>query len=91
MAPDLRQGVDLAYGLPLFLSTMVGKHELWALSPEHVQRLKDYLGAKVRNRYLGPSNMTMMARLPRWMKSAKNRSAVLAGLARLEHLSKSLK
>ncbi|MBD3775187.1 MAG: hypothetical protein IE921_16585 [Rhodobacteraceae bacterium] len=67
----------------MYLKTMVGKHELWALNPAHVELLECYLAASLRRRTLGYGNMTMMARLPAWMKSARNRPQVISGLRRL--------
>ena len=85
--PQLTEGRDPFFGRPFFLSTMVGKHELWALNAEHLRRLSEYLGADLRKRTLLPITMTMMARLPRWMKQAGNRQAVLKGLHRLQRLA----
>ncbi|NCP17830.1 MAG: hypothetical protein GW855_01565 [Erythrobacter sp.] len=48
----------------------------------HLDALEDWLGAKVRER--GPQpGLTMMAKLPRWMKASTNRDKVLRGLAQL--------
>jgi len=48
----------------------------------HLAVLEDYLGAKVRER--GPvRGLTMMARLPAWMKAATMRPKILRGLTHL--------
>lgn len=68
--------------LPLFLVTQVAGQTLWVDNLAHLEALEDWLGASVRER--GPVvGLTMMARLPRWMKAAGNRAKVLRGLAQL--------
>jgi len=88
--PDMRNGIDPWFGQPLFLRTMVGSHELWALNPEHFDYLDGYLGASLRKRALGPHRMTMMARLHRWMKAAHPRAAVAHDLAVLRQRAERL-
>lgn len=71
---------------PLFLMTQVAGHTLWVDNLAHLDALEEYLGAKVRER--GPvAGLTMMARLPAWMKAATNRAKVLRGLAQLRELA----
>lgn len=68
--------------LPLYLTTQVGGETLWVDNLAHLAVLEDYLGAKVRER--GPvRGLTMIARLPAWMKSATMRPKVLRGLRHL--------
>jgi hypothetical protein len=65
---------------PLYLRRSVGGHTLYVYNLEHLEMLEQWLGAKLRER--GPSpGLTMMARLPRWMKSASMRPKVLKALA----------
>jgi hypothetical protein len=69
-------------GPPLFLTTQVAGETLWVQNLAHLNALEDWLGAKVRER--GPQpGLTMMAKLPRWMKASTNRAKVLRGLAQL--------
>ena len=91
MPPDIRDGIDPTFGLPLYLSTTVRKHVLWAFNPDHIAYLADYLGANLRKRSLYPYNMTVMARLPRWMKAAKSRTSIMAALKRLEKMGRDCK
>lgn len=64
------------------LETQVGGETLWVNNLVHLDALEDWLGAKVRER--GPQpGLTMMAKLPRWMKASTNRAKVLRGLAQL--------
>ncbi|HEY6817682.1 MAG TPA: hypothetical protein VI168_19270 [Croceibacterium sp.] len=68
--------------LKLYLTVRVGGETLWVDNLAHLAALEDYLGAKVRER--GPvRGLTMMARLPAWMKSATMRPKVLRGLRHL--------
>ena len=69
-----------------FLETQVAGETLWLNNLAHLEALEDWLGAKVRER--GPQpGLTMMARLPRWMKASTNRDKVLRGLAQLRELA----
>ena len=67
---------------PLFLQTQVAGETLWVDNLAHLDALEDWLGAKVRERP-ADRGLTMMARLPRWMKASTNREKVLRGLAQL--------
>lgn len=77
--------VDERVTLPLWLSTSVGDEELWAYNAEHLDLLEAYVSADLRERVLERRHdmTTMVERLPPWLKAAKNREAVLAGIARL--------
>ena len=66
----------------LYLTRNVGGHTLMVYNLEHLDLLERWLGAKLRER--GPvAGLTMMARLPRWMKSAAMRGPVLKALGEL--------
>jgi predicted RecB family nuclease len=55
---------------------------------EHLEALETWLGAEHRQR--GPvAGLTMMARLPRWMKAARAREDVLKALAELREQAQS--
>jgi hypothetical protein len=69
--------------LPLWLRTPVGDEVLWAFNAEHLDLLEAYVSATLRERVPGRHHPTLVERLPAWVKSAKNRDAVLAGIARL--------
>ncbi|MCA9373825.1 MAG: hypothetical protein R3B71_02800 [Candidatus Gracilibacteria bacterium] len=72
----------------LWLRTRCGRHELWAINPEHLQYIKEYVSAKLRERTKDPesgwSNQSIESRLPQWIKSAKNRDLVLKCIKKLE-------
>jgi predicted RNA-binding Zn-ribbon protein involved in translation (DUF1610 family) len=78
-----REGVDPWFGLPLFLSVPMGSETLWVFNAAHLALLEDYVGAAIRKRPAGPINMTMLARLPRWMKLKSGRDRALRAIARL--------
>jgi len=76
------QGLPPERGLPLFLTAQVGGQTLWVDNLAHLSALESYLSALVRER--GPvAGLTMMARLPAWMKSAANRPRIVRALRHL--------
>lgn len=65
-----------------YLVAQVGGETLWVDNLAHLDMLEEYLGAKVRER--GPvAGLTMMARLPAWMKSATMRPKIVKALQQL--------
>jgi hypothetical protein len=58
---------------------------LWAYNAEHLNFLRRYVSAELRER-LVMRNTSLASRLPKWIKSAKNRDAALKGLDRLDAL-----
>ncbi|MFD7707840.1 hypothetical protein ACFV6E_13455 [Streptomyces sp. NPDC059785] len=78
---------DPFFRRPLWLQTRCAGRILWAYNEEHVDALAAYTGSRLRERRASPT-MAMFARLPAWMKSAKNRDEVLAGLATLRSLAR---
>jgi hypothetical protein len=76
-------GFDPWFGLPLFLSERIGSETLWVYNCAHLALLEDYLGAAIRKRPALPVKMTMLARLPRWMKIKSGRDRALRGIVRL--------
>ena len=71
--------VDPWFELPLWLRAQVRGHVLWAFNQRHVAELRAYVAARHREHGTGTTRSTL-ARLPRWMTSAKNRDDVLAAL-----------
>jgi len=68
--------------LRLYLVAKVAGEDLWIENLAHLAALEDYLGALVRER-APEGGLTMMARLPAWMKSAHNRPKILRALGQL--------
>lgn len=81
--PDRSRGpLDPMFGLPLWLHVPCSGETLWAFNAAHVAALRAYVAADLRERD-SSAHRSMLARLPKWMTSAKNRAAVLRGLDRL--------
>lgn len=74
---------DPVFGLDLWLRTPCTGEVLWAYNDEHLEFLRRYVGATVRER-TPKQNGSIASRLPRWMTSAKHRDEVLAAISRLE-------
>ncbi|WP_262059573.1 hypothetical protein [Streptomyces sp. STR69] len=71
---------------PLWLSTGTRHGELWAYNLQHLDLIRRFVAADLRERapwYDHGRKMTLVARLPAWMKSAKNRDEVLRAVDRL--------
>lgn len=80
---------DAYFHEPLWLTTpCLGGEVLWATNARHLAFLRAYVEATDRRapeRADGdPRNATLASRLPRWLKLARNRAAVLAAIATLE-------
>lgn len=59
---------------------------LWAYSPGHLTLIHHYVTATMRERaprYDTGRKMTLVARLPAWIKHAKNRDEVLRAIDRI--------
>ncbi len=74
---------DPVFNLPLWLQTSVKGHLFWAYNYQHLNEIKTYVISELRERQ---SNyyMTMVERLPQFIKSAKNRNAILKIIEKLE-------
>ena len=77
---------DPYFGLPLLLQTETRHGWLWAYNPQHLTLIHDYVAASLRER--APwcdtgQKMTLIARLPAWIKHAKNRDEMLHAIARI--------
>lgn len=80
----LPQGpVDPIFGLDLWLREPVKGEVLWAYNRDHLTFIKHYVSADLRER-IPNRNSTLASRLPTWVKSAKNRDAILAAVGKLE-------
>lgn len=75
--------VDPYFRQPLWLrAECCGNQTLWAFNERHLGILESYVGARLRERGERPG-MTMLARLPAWLKSAKHRTEILRVIGRL--------
>ncbi|QYN23534.1 TFIIB-type zinc ribbon-containing protein [Amycolatopsis sp. DSM 110486] len=73
---------------PLWLQGDCGGNVLWAYNEAHLDYLEAFVGARLREKVVVGEGewrrrMTMVAKLPAWLKSAKNRESVLRGIQRM--------
>jgi hypothetical protein len=78
----LGQPHDPAFGLPLWLQLPCCGETLWAYNESHLQALRDYVAADLREDDC--HHWSMFARLPKWVSAKKNRTEVLKSLNHLE-------
>lgn len=80
---DAENPTDSYFGVNLWLQTdCVGK-SLWVFNKRHLEYLESFVSAKHRQR--NPNNETwtnssLASRLPKWLKSAKNRVQILKAI-----------
>ena len=71
---------------PLWLSAQTRHGELWAYDLAHLDLIRRFVAASLREHdpwYEHGRKMTCVARLPAWVKSAKNRAEVLRTIDRM--------
>lgn len=82
------EAVDPYFGLPLWLQSETRHGWLWAYNPEHLDLIRQFVQAPLRERAprdtKARKKMTLIARLPTWIKSAKNRAEVLRAIERIQ-------
>lgn len=77
------QATDPYFGLPLWLQIPVGDKILWAYNYDHLELLKNYVSAKLREAQSG-GKYSLTWKLPNFIKVAKNRDKILKAISRLE-------
>ena len=76
--------VDPYFHLPLWLSIPCCNNLLWAYNYEHIDFLRNFISAELRERNGQPkSNHSIGSRLPRWITAANNRKDVLKCIEKL--------
>lgn len=75
--------VDPYFRLPLWLQEDCRGRLLWAYNAEHLDLLASYVAARLRERGPVLGSMSMVERLPAWLKSAKNRDEILRATRRM--------
>jgi len=79
---------DGYFGFNLWLQTNCAGNSLWAFNSKHLKFLESYVGAALRERKKdeewGWRNSSIASRLPKWLKSAKNREQVLKAINELK-------
>ncbi|TCP55186.1 hypothetical protein EV191_102398 [Tamaricihabitans halophyticus] len=84
IVPELNGPDDPYFGLPLWLrAECCGGNVLWAYNAEHLALLESYLAARLRERGAYRGSMSLVERLPAWLKSAKHRTEALRTIRRL--------
>ena len=80
--------VDWYFHHQLWLQSLCCGEILWAYNADHLKWLKAFVSSDIRERKYdgahGWSNQSLASRLPKWIKSRKNRERILLGLSRLE-------
>ncbi|WP_262148134.1 hypothetical protein [Chryseobacterium foetidum] len=78
-------GIDPYFQLPLWLSMYVGENLFWAHNYQHLNFIKAFVSAKLRERNIeNMSNKSLGSRIPRWIASHKNRDLILKAIEKLE-------
>ncbi|MET7438156.1 hypothetical protein ACWERY_01075 [Streptomyces sp. NPDC004082] len=80
------EATDPYFGLPLWLQTETRHGRIWAYNPEHLAVIRNFVQAPLRERapWDAPGKkLTLVARLPTWVKKGKNRDEVLRVIDRL--------
>jgi hypothetical protein len=79
------RATDWYFGLALWLEISCLGHSLWAYNAAHLDFLEAYVRADLRPTSADNSlrNKTLASRLPPWIKSGKNREAILRCIAKL--------
>jgi hypothetical protein len=75
--------VDPAFGLPLWYQDSVKGNAIWAYNLRHLTEIKNYVRSTLRERTTDKFKMTMVEKLPDFIKSAKNRDEILKALERM--------
>jgi hypothetical protein len=81
-----RRSIRTSVGLPLWLQTETRHGWVWAYNLEHLNLIRQFVEAPLRERPPWDSRgrkMTVVARLPTWIKSAKNRVEILRAIERI--------
>ncbi|MDQ0418956.1 hypothetical protein J2Z48_003161 [Croceifilum oryzae] len=73
---------DWYFGLPAYLQLTCCGHTLWAYNLEHLEYIESYVRSELRNPH--PNNRSIESRLPKWIKSAKNREHLLKCIGHLK-------
>ncbi len=80
---DSNQATDPYFGLQLWLQIGYDNNILWAYNFDHLNYLKEYVGAKLREAVSG-GKYSLARKLPNFIKIAKNRGGILKAINKLE-------
>jgi DNA-directed RNA polymerase subunit M/transcription elongation factor TFIIS len=73
---------DPIFSLPLWFQTDVKGEVFWAYNRTHLNEIRDYVSAKLRERQT-TTHMTMVERLPNFIKAAKNREVIVRAIDKM--------
>ncbi|MGC5326133.1 hypothetical protein [Brevibacillus sp. SYSU BS000544] len=79
-----KRPVDWYFGLSLYLQSPCCGNTLWAYNKEHLQYLKEFIGAELRGN--GHYYLSVASRLPKWLIDKKHRDEVMKCIHKLEHM-----
>ncbi|MEV7152714.1 hypothetical protein AB0O05_40150 [Streptomyces sp. NPDC093084] len=85
-AGTAQPATDPYFGLPLWLQVETRHGWLWAYNLEHLDLIRRFVQAPLRERapwYDAGQRMTLVARLPVWIKRARNRDEILRAVSRI--------
>lgn len=85
--PARGRAVDPYFGLPLRIQVHTRHGWLWAYNREHLTLIRSYVEATLCERanwYDTRQKMTLVARLPVWIKRGKNRQELIRIIDRLQ-------
>ena len=80
---------EQTFGAELYLQESTSKGVVFALNRAHAQTLLDHIAVNQQRQPRSEKHARMFAVLPAWMKSAKNRPAIVKALKRLIERSSS--
>ena len=80
---DNKQATDPYFGFQLWLQIPFDDNILWAYNFEHLEYLKNYVAAKLREATRG-GKYSLAWKLPNFIKLAKSREKILKAISRLE-------
>lgn len=78
-------GIDPYFHITLWYTANVGENLFWAYNYEHLNFIKNFVSAKLRERDIeNRVNKSLGSRLPKWITSNKNREMILKIILKLE-------
>lgn len=83
-------GFDPYYAYRLFLNIAVRQGQICVYNPTHLEILKKFIQADLRERKLSNYNRSYFSRLPAWIKSTRNRKEILKAILRLEQMASTI-
>lgn len=69
--------VDPVFGLPLYYQMSFRNEIFWAYNDDHLREIRNYVASELRERSTNKFKMTMVEKLPQFIKEAKNRTELI--------------